>query len=179
MEIKAKKFSMEDVPARVAWINNPLINTSMFFELPATIEKTERWCDNIQSNVSRIDFSFQDQDGQYLAMGGFTGMNAEHKNGEFYVMVNPNLQGQGIGKRVSKWMYNYAFSVIGLHKIFLYTNDDNVKAYKIYENSGFMLEGVLREHKWKNGSFQNRRFYGLLRSEWEQLDWKKELDDEI
>lgn len=179
MEIKAKKFSLEDVPTRVLWINNPLINKSMFFELPATIEKTEKWCDSTQSNTSRVDFSFVNSAGQYLAMGGFTGISTEHKNAEFYVMVNPELQGQGIGKQVSQWMYNYAFSVIGLHKIFLYTNDDNIKAYKIYENSGFILEGVLREHKWKNEGFQNRRFYGLLKSEWEALSWKKIMEDDI
>ena len=178
-EIKAKKFSAEDVQVRVSWINNTLINQSMFFELPATIEKTQKWCENIQANNSRIDFSFQDLDGTYLAMGGFTGISEEHKNAEFYVMVNPELQGQGIGKRVSQWMYNYAFSILNLHKIYLYTNDNNIKAYSIYEKSGFKLEGILREHKWKAGAFQNRRFYGLLKSEWETLDWKKYFKDEI
>lgn len=76
-------------------------------------------------------------------------------------------------------MYNYAFSVLELNKIYLYTNDDNVAAYRIYEKYGFQLEGILRNHKWKNGKFQNRRFYGLLKSEWEESEWKKYYNEEL
>lgn len=178
-EIKVKKFSLEDVTTRVLWINNPNIHNNMFFQLPATMEKTKDWCINNQKNNSRIDFSFLDNNGQYLAMGGFTGISKEHGNAEFYVMVNPGLHGNGIGKEVSRWMYNYAFSIIGLYKIYLYTNDDNIQAYSIYEKSGFYLEGVLRQHKCKNGKYQNRRIYGLLKSEWENLDWRGVVKDEI
>lgn len=151
----------------------------MFFSLPATVENTLNWFEANAGSKLRVDFSFLDSDNQYLAMGGFTGISAEHSNAEFYVMVNPQLQGQGIGKRVSKWMYNYAFSVLHLNKIYLYTNDDNIAAYKIYENAGFKLEGVLRQHKWKDGSFRNRRFYGLLRVDWEEQGGKNYNNDDL
>ena len=53
-----KDFSAEDINTRVEWINNPAINKSMYFELPATIEKTigNKFIDeegewNIEKNV--------------------------------------------------------------------------------------------------------------------------------
>jgi|SRR6218665_381583 len=170
--ITARYFSEDDVATRVSWINNPAINQSMFFELPATVEKTLNWCKSIKDNKSRVDFTFADAQNEIIAMGGFTAIDPVHRNSEFYVMVHPEMHGKGYGKKVSKWLYNYAFLKFGLNKIYLYTNDSNISAYKIYEDSGFQLEGVLRAHKWKNGSFQNRRFYGLLQSEWLQTDWK-------
>lgn len=179
MQIIPKKFSDKDIVNRVQWINNSRINQTMFFDLPATVENTQKWYDAIQNSKNRIDFSFYNEEGLVIAMGGFTGINFLHKNAEFYVMVNPELQGQGIGKHVSFWMYNYAFSNLNLHKIYLYTNDDNVAAYSIYEKAGFTLEGILREHKWKNGKFQNRRYYGLLISEWDEQPWKKIIENEI
>lgn len=179
MEIKAKRFSEADIAIRVDWINNPLIHEMMFFDVPASIENTEKWFNANISNKSRIDFSFFDDNNVCIAMGGFTGISKEHGNAEFYVMVNPILQGKGIGKKVSEWMYNYAFSVLKLNKIYLYTNADNEVAYRIYEKYNFKLEGILREHKSKNGVFQNRRFYGLLRSEWDGLDWKKECNEKL
>lgn len=179
MNIHPKIFSEEHIKERVDWINNPRIHTSMFFDLPASIENTVKWFNNNKGNSSRIDFSFVNDNEELVAMGGFTGIHQEHKNAEFYVMVHPEMQGKGIGKKASLWMYNYAFSVLNLHKIYLYTNDDNVAAYKIYENAGFKLEGVLREHKWKNNVFQNRRFYGLLKSEWKDLEWHKYIEDEL
>lgn len=179
MEIVPKRFSKNDIPIRVNWINDSRINQTMFFDLPASIENTEKWYANNINSKSRIDFSFFDKDGDLIAMGGFTSISDEHKNAEYYVMVNPNLQGQGIGKTVSLWMYNYAFSILKLNKIYLYTNDDNVAAYNIYEKAGFSLEGVLKEHKWKNGKFQNRRFYGLLKSDWTKLPWAKNIDNAV
>lgn len=177
MKIISRRFSFEDIDTRVEWINNPSIHSTMYFDLPATIENTRKWFERIKSNDTRVDFTFVSETGGLLAMGGFTGISEEHKHGEFYVMVNPAMHGQGIGKRVSEWMYNYGFSVKNLNKIYLYTNDDNVSAYNIYEKAGFVLEGIMREHKWKEGKFINRRFYGLLHSEWDTVSWKKVLDD--
>lgn len=179
MEIKAKRFSEEDILIRVNWINNPLVNQTMFFDLPASIDSTKKWFRVNIGNKNRIDFTFVDIHGVCIAMGGFTNITIDHRNAEFYVLVDPSKHGQGIGKYVSRWMYNYAFSVLNLNKIYLYTNDDNVAAYRIYEKLGFQLEGLLREHKWKNGKFQNRRFYGFLRSEWELTEWKEYCHDEI
>ncbi|WP_413511889.1 GNAT family N-acetyltransferase [Myroides odoratus] len=179
MKIKAKRFNEGDITIRVDWINNPLINQTMFFELPASVENTVKWYNANIGNQNRIDFSFFDTNSVCVAMGGFTSISKEHSNAEFYVMVDPFQQGKGIGQYVSKWMYNYAFSILKLNKIYLYTNDDNVAAYSIYEKSGFQLEGILRNHKWKNDKFQNRRFYGLLKSEWEVLEWKEYYHDEL
>ena len=179
MEIKPRRFNDKDIKIRVDWINDPRINQTMFFDLPASVINTEKWYNNIRENSKRIDFTFVNNEDDIIAMGGFTDISSIHKNAEFYVMVNPEMQGKGIGKQVSIWMYNYAFSVLDLNKIFLYTNDDNIAAFSIYEKAGFQLEGVLRNHKWKHNKFQNRRFYGLLKSEWINLEWKEILNDEI
>lgn len=171
--IKARLFSFEDIPYRVKWINDIRINKSMFFDLPATIEKTEVWYRNKDKNT-RIDFSFINQSEMLIGMGGFTNIDKNNLNAEFYIMVSPLLQGKGYGKSLSLWMFNFAFIELNLHKIYLYTNDNNIAAYKIYEYAGFKLEGTLREQKYKKGKFISRRFYGLLRQEWLTKDWKKE-----
>ena len=106
-------------------------------------------------------------------MGGYTAINYDAGHSEFYIMVNPDMHGKGFGSKVSYWMYNYAFLKLHLNKIYLNTNNHNIAAYKIYENAGFSLEGILRQHKLKNGQLLDRRFYGLLRSEWEMQKWKR------
>ncbi|WP_299581800.1 GNAT family protein [uncultured Sunxiuqinia sp.] len=174
MKLKARCFASSDINDRVEWINNPKVNQTMFFELPATIEKTARWYKD-KDNRTRVDFTFADEQGAIVGMGGFTQIDRGHKHAEFYIMIAPLLHGRGLGKRIANWMYNYAFLEIKLNKIYLYTNDDNVAAYSIYEKAGFKLEGILREHKCKDGMLLNRRFYGLLRSEWENQPWKKDI----
>ncbi|CAM1333939.1 GNAT family N-acetyltransferase [Tenacibaculum aestuariivivum] len=179
MKIIPKRFSSLEIESRVNWINDKRINKTMFFNLPASVEDTKKWYLYNLNNNSRIDFSFFNEKGIIIAMGGFTGINNLHQNAEFYVMVNPDRQGMGIGKLVSLWMYNYAYSILKLNKIFLYTNDDNIAAYSIYQKAGFTLEGVLKNHKWKDGKFHNRRIYGLLKSEWDKLPWKEKIQNDV
>jgi len=179
MKLKVRRFSEIDISTRVNWINDLRINENMSFELPATIEKTFVWHNKNINNSSRIDFTVLNEY-TVVSMGGYTFINETDSNAEFYIMVNPGMLGQGIGSKVSMWLFNYAFIVMKLNKIYLYTNEDNTHAYRIYEKCGFKLEGVLREHKYKNGYYKNRLFYGLLRSEWENLAWaQKKIDYEF
>ena len=173
MELQIKYFSKEDINARVNLINNTLINSTMFFKLPATIEETTKWF-NCKNNSERIDLTFLNSNNEIVAMGGITNINSIDKNGELYLFVDPSFHGKGIGSKATKWIVNYGFLKLNLNKIYLVTNDDNIAAYKIYENLGFKLEGLLRNHKWKNNRFVDRKFYGLLKSEWENQEYKEQ-----
>jgi len=175
MILKARKFSETDILIRVNWINDKRINESMTFELPATFEKTLIWYKNNVGNPNRIDFTITKCNNDIVSMGGFISINRMDSNAEFYIMVNPEMMGQGFGSKISAWLFNYAFIELELNKIYLFTNDDNINAYRIYEKYGFKLEGLLREQKFKNGFYKNRRFYGLLKSEWEKLSWSQKM----
>jgi diamine N-acetyltransferase len=179
MELKVKRFSKNEVELRVNWVNNSKINKQMTFELPATIQKTLLWCKTLKNRDNRVDFSFFNEKGLCVGMAGLVSICNKDKNAEFYVMINPDCHRKGYGKQVSEWLFNYGFSVLNLHKIYLYTNDDNIAAYKIYESYNFKLEGILREHKSREGAFLNRRFYGLLKSEWQDLNWKKNINEKF
>jgi len=177
MRFNVSKIAESDLETRVEWINNPMIHSSMYFDIPATVEKTRQWYEISRNNRHRIDLVFRDNSGIIVSMSGLTSIDYSNKNAEFYIMVNPKLQGKGIGKEVSLWTINYGFSKFDLHKVYLSTNEENIKAYKIYESLGFKIEGILRDHKFKDGKFTNRRLYGLLRSEWQKLNWKQHLSD--
>src|SRR5690606_3297006 len=156
MKITVHKFSEKDIPDRVNWINDIRINRHMHFDLPASIINTESWFKAISVSHSRIDLVFKDEKGKVLAMAGFADINLHHQNAEFYIFINPDEQGRGYGRRVTKWMINYGFLKYGLNKIYLYTDTDNSGAIKLYENLGFVKEGVQRKHRFKNGSFKDK-----------------------
>ncbi len=171
VKLKAKKFRQTDIKTRVNWINDPRINSTMPFEIPATIEKTTDWYKNNLHNQSRIDFTFIDRQNNIQAMGGYTHIDSKNSQAEFYLMVNPDSHGKGIGKKVTGWLLNYAFLTFNLNKIYLYTYSHNSKANRIYETYNFKLEGILRQHGFKNGVYCDRRIYGLLRDEWKKALW--------
>jgi len=64
-------------------------------------------------------------------------------------------------------MVNYAFGILGMHRVWLHVYAYNQRAIRAYEKAGFVREGVLREDRYHNGRFFDTIVMGLLRSEWE------------
>lgn len=161
-----KDFSAEDINTRVEWINNPAINKSMYFELPATIEKTIKWYESNIGNAKRKDISFFNES-SLVAMGGLVSIDDKAHHAELYIMVNPESHGEGWGKKSTLWLLDHGFNKLKLNKIYLFTDDSNVGGYSLYEAVGMMHEGSMRQHKFKDGDFRDRVIYSMLASEWE------------
>lgn len=58
---------------------------------------------------------------------------------------DPELRGQGIGKRATFGFLYYAFMVLGLHKVYVHSRDFNVRNINLNSGFGFELEGVFLE----------------------------------
>ena len=160
-----RRLTKDDLQLRVNWMNNPKIYSSMHFEISILIEKTSCWFENNVGNNKRADLAFE-ENGVVVAFGGLTNINSEVKKAELYIFVNPENQKSGIGTRATKALCSYGFNQLGLNKIYLETNEDNVAAQRVYEKCGFVLEGKLRnEYISKDGRIMCRMYYGLLKGE--------------
>lgn len=158
--MKIRNIEEQDLQARVDWMNDSRVNATLNIQLPVTIESTVNWYHRIQGNKTRRDFSFE-KDGQLVAMGGFTDIDDKARKAELYIFVNPVLQGKGLGMESVRVMCQYGFEQMGLQKICLYTNSDNLAARHIYEKIGFVLEGFMRKEIINNGKIKDRCYYGL------------------
>lgn len=175
--MKVKSFSRADIETRVNWINNPLIHSSMSFQLPATVAKTNEWFDSISIDKSRYDFSFFDND-FLVAMGGLTKINYHARHSELYIFVNPDFQNKGWGKLCSQWLLNFAFSELKLNLVYLYSDGAHSSGHSLFESLDFCHEGTLRQRKFVNGSFRDRRIYSMLSEEWILIDYKEDFEYE-
>ena len=164
--MELRRLKKEDLPTRVLWMNNPAVYNSMHFTLPITLEGTEMWFDNNIGNDKRVDVVLLD-DGKIVAFAGITNIDLSLSKGESYTFVCPDLQGKGIGTRARRMVLDFAFSELGLNKVFAYTNEDNIPSCKLSEKLGFKLEGRFRqEYINKDGELKDRLYYGLLKEDW-------------
>ena len=160
-----RRLKESDLQLRVSWMNNEKVYKSMHFEVPVVMEKTINWFRNNIGNDKRADLAFE-LDGEIVAFGGLTGINREVNKAELYVFVNPESQRGGIGTQATKLLCQYGFEQLGLNKIYLETNEDNVAARRVYEKCGFKLEGTLREeYATPDGKLLARMYYGLMKEE--------------
>lgn len=161
--MKLRELEERDLSKRVTWMNDARINATLNIQLPVTLEGTQLWFGRVRENVSRVDLSFENDDGTLVAMGGFTDIDRAVNKAELYIFVDPDLKGQGLGTEAVRLMCDYGFSKVGLEKIYLNANADNLPARKVYEKCGFILEGILQREVINNGKIKDRCRYALHR----------------
>ena len=161
-----RRLEKGDLETRVEWMNNPLIYSSMHFEVPILMERTLQWYESNLTNDKRFDVTVL-EDGEIVAFGGFTSINREIGKAETYLFASPFQLHKGIGTRAKKLICEFGFKELGLNKIYFITNEDNYASIRVNEKCGFKLEGRLRrEYLTKDGEFKDRLYFGLLKEEW-------------
>jgi RimJ/RimL family protein N-acetyltransferase len=92
-------------------------------------------------------------------------------------LANPNLslefrrivvtaKRMGIGRAVVRLVKRFAFRQHGAHRLWLDVKEHNVRARRLYEAEGFIVEGVLRECLRGDSVFASLVVMSLLASEY-------------
>lgn len=81
-------------------------------------------------------------------------------------ILDPALLDQGIGTRACRLILNYAFEVMGLHRITLRVIEYNARAIAAYKKLGFVMEGREREAALVGDQRHDDIIMGLLAHEW-------------
>ena len=79
---------------------------------------------------------------------------------------DPRSWGGGLGTEACTLLVEHAFAELNLERIWLRVFDHNVRALRLYEKLGFVIEGTLRRHDWVGGAWRDTTLLGLLREEW-------------
>lgn len=167
--MRIRRITSKDLETRALWMNSPYVYKTMHFVPPISLDNIKKWYQANLKNSNRFDATIVDFEGNIVAFGGLTSIDYSVRKAEFYLFVNPNLQGQGLGTRATSLLCQYGFEILKLHKIYLYTNVTNVSAVKTYEKVGFQLEGVHRDENIVAEKYENRLYYGLLAKDFESL----------
>lgn len=161
-----RKFVQRDIVTRVEWVNNPKVYKSMHFQVPIDKKGTLNWLNKIKDSTSRFDVVFEEDD--IVAMGGLTSIEnyPTGKKAELYIFVNPSLQKGGIGTKATHLLCKYGFEKLGLSKIYLYTNSNNIAAQRVYEKVGFKRLGQFCEEAIDgDGKIIDRYYYEITKED--------------
>ena len=101
------------------------------------------------------------------------GTNIHHRSTELGITVGEEYQAKGFGSEAINWAVDWAFQFAGLHCVRLWAVGMNVRAMKLYERLGFVVEGRWREHFYFDGAWQDQIWFSILEDEWRTLRQSK------
>ncbi|WP_246731585.1 GNAT family N-acetyltransferase [Methylocapsa sp. S129] len=83
-----------------------------------------------------------------------------------FAVVRP---GQGLGKPLLRAVMDAVFAQTSAYRLSLGLFPENARARRVYENSGFQVEGVSRGSAYFNGVNRDELVMSILRPEWAQM----------
>ncbi|KAL1692217.1 hypothetical protein GGG16DRAFT_124261 [Schizophyllum commune] len=96
-----------------------------------------------------------------------TGHTAKNRDVTVGIAIRHGMQGRGFGTEVLRWMVDYTFRTLGMHRLSLGVFESNVGAYRIYKRLGFVEEGRLREAvRTPEETWDDLIYMGILEDEW-------------
>jgi RimJ/RimL family protein N-acetyltransferase len=166
MSVSIRKFEKRDIPNKIMWINDDRNNKYLHYDLPLEYEKTCRWFEAIKEKTNRYDAVIE-VDGIPVGLIGLLSIDEKNRKAEYYIIIGSHeYKGKGIATAASKLILKYGFDQLGLNKIYLFTEIENITAQKLFEKIGFKKEGLLKKDLIHNGRKIDRYVYGLLADEY-------------
>ncbi|KAF8899796.1 acyl-CoA N-acyltransferase [Gymnopilus junonius] len=88
------------------------------------------------------------------------------RHSRYSITLNKKFWGRGYGSEITKFMVDYAFRNLNMHRISLGVIQGNDRALSIYKNCGFVLEGTQRKSNWIDGGWRDVYLMGMLIEDW-------------
>jgi RimJ/RimL family protein N-acetyltransferase len=102
-----------------------------------------------------------------IGIGGLYNIDLHNGSSEFGVTIgDESFRGKGLGFDSHTALLYYGFALRRLHRIYGLVKADNIGVLGLCNRLGMTQEGVLREHRWKDGSYVDTIVLGILANEW-------------
>lgn len=80
--------------------------------------------------------------------------------------LNPQYQKKGYAYEASKRLLEHIFECLQMHKVACCVWEGNKPSHALAQKLGFVVEGIERQARFKNGKFLDATHYGMLETEW-------------
>ncbi len=103
------------------------------------------------------------ESGTVMGWCGFHTWYTQHQRAELgYVLNSDQYKRMGYMKEAMHQVLNYGFDIMKLHRIEAFVSPLNVPSLKLMNHFGFIREGLLREHYFKNNNMEDSLVFSIL-----------------
>jgi len=93
----------------------------------------------------------------------------ENKNAELGYWLGKKYWGKGYTTEAVKLMLKFAFEKLKLHRVYANLFEENIASRRVLEKTGFKLEGIMRECRYRYNGWHNELKFGILKQEYKKI----------
>jgi [ribosomal protein S5]-alanine N-acetyltransferase len=153
----------------LGWLNDGevthYLETGAF---PTTMQDLEKFYQAVTGSRSEVIFAIAEtKSHRHIGNVKLGPINWVHRRAMFGIMIGEkDFWGKGIGEEVTRLIVEYGFLRLNLNRIGLGVTAEHEAAVRCYQAVGFKTEGRFREEVFSDGTYKDRLWMGLLRSEY-------------
>lgn len=172
--LRVRALEDNDLGMFLKLINDPLIRIAAFLDTGSPI--SEKMCQGLFSEWTvgtenhKTDYWFgidSFENGEVLGVAGL--YQIDFINGRALgplVMLDPVVQGKGLGAEAMALVIDFAFGNLRLHRLYSEVNVFNEKQIRLREKMGYKKEGIQRDANYLKGRYYDIVTFGMLADEW-------------
>ena len=167
-----------DLPSIVRWVNDPEVQQYVAMFRPSTLEQEKAWAEKLDNDEKNIVFAIETRplrgkSSRLIGLMGLHGINWKDRVAETGAMIgDKRYWGKGYGTDAKMQLINYAFNVLGLHKLTSAALAYNQRSLRYSLHCGYKVEGTRKRQIFKDGEYRDLIILGLFREDWLPI-WRK------
>ncbi len=171
--VRLRAIEEDDLARYVAWFNDPEVIQGLNQYMPMSLKEEQKWFeDMLKRELIERPLAIDIKEGdEWLHVGGcgLFGFDHRARRAEFGITIGEKKYwDQGYGTEATRLIVKLGFDTLNLERISLCVFEDNLRAKHVYEKLGFIVEGILRKHRYYEGKYYDTILMSILREEWQK-----------
>lgn len=165
-----RAFERDDADSMMRnWVSDEYVQ-GMYGE-PAykTREEVDRLLDKYilgcQSGYSFRWAVIEKESGECIGLAAYFLVDAHNMFGEIEYCIGTAFQGKGYATEATRALIDFGFDRIGFNKVQICVRPSNLPSKRVIEKCGFRQDGNLREYFRRDGHFEDRYYFSILKDE--------------
>jgi len=170
-EVSLRPIEREDLAYLRDLANEPAVRQNVVgWDWPLSLAGQQSWFDRGIDTATTRRLIVEDEKHMPIGLTGLWEIDWRNRNAMTALKLGgrPDIRGRGYGTAAVAALMQFAFDDVGLHRLHSTIIATNAASRALYVGKcGWSEEGLLRQHVWRNGDFQDVVQVGILRDEYD------------
>jgi len=171
-KVRLRAIEEEDLALLQKWRNDPETYRNFFEHEPLSMAMQKRWFERYLCSANERMWIIEPVgQGQPVGTIGYAAMDRRNRRCEVgRILIYPReSRGQGFAAEAQRLVCGYLFNHCNMNKLYCEIFVDNTESVQLYKRLGFKQEGLLRNHVFRNGLYEDVIVMALMYSEFQDL----------